>query len=342
MGIRNMNKLIRLTAPKCMRDFHLSELKDKRLVVDALIFIYEVKKRMKVTKSSFRFIFLQKIAPFLEQTQHIIFVFDGSKVKEKTYTVMKRRMEKQKLKLKMKNSQDYQVCSQLERQLLEVYPIDIYDVKDILKQKGLIIVQSCDEGEATCARLVAEGHADFILTSDTDCLAFGQSYIHRKCRKIDEQPPSTTSYLFTNLPQLRRELGFESQNQFVDCCVLLGNDFNDPLKKLVYHKIPNTLIEHKSLDNYLKHAISTNLPHFTTERNFPKTLLKSKDLFVNILGNYINFLPINHRQHHRFQIMNNINDDVNTTISTNPISVVFLPKKKGGGEERGFFQEPVW
>jgi 5'-3' exonuclease len=347
MGIRNMNKLIRTTAPKCMREFYLSELKDKRLVVDALIFIYDVKKRMKVTRSTFRFIFLQKLVPFLEQTNHITFVFDGKKVKEKTHTVMKRRLEKQKLKLKMKNTQDPQVCSHLDRQLVEVYPSDIYDAKDIIKQRGLIIVQSCDEGEATCARLVKEDHADFILTSDTDCLAFGQSYIHRKCRKIDEQPPSTTSYLFTDLPRLRKELGFESQNQFVDCCVLLGCDFSDPLKKLVHHKIPGVLREHKSIENYLKFATEVNLPHFTTDRNCPKTLLRSKDLFINCLGSYTISMPLNHRQYHLQILLNEAVQDVESPKDNSKVitasNVVFLPKKQGGNnacEERGIFQEP--
>ena len=355
MGIRNMNKLIRAIAPQCIREFYFTELKGKRLAVDALIFIYEVKYRMKITKSTFRHVFQQKLIPLTDQTNKIIFVFDGQKVKEKNYTVWKRKMEKQKLKLKIKNTHDVQTVMNMDRQLVEVYPGDIYEAKDILKQRKLMIVQSSDEGEATCVKLVKDGHADMILTNDTDCLAFGHSYIHRKCRKVDELPPSTTSYLYTDLPQLRRELGFTTHEQFVDMCVMLGCDFSDPLKKLVYHKIPAVLREHKSLDIFLKYAAKVNLPHFTTERNCPKALLKSKDLFVNILGSYSNSLPLNHREHH-LQILlgeaeNNSNNKEIVALKKQKHPPSFpatdtmtsLPKKKpvNGGENRGIFQEPI-
>ena len=346
-----MNKLIRAIAPHCIREFHLSELKGKRLVVDALIFIYEVKYRMKITKSTFLHTFQQKLKLLIEHTTEIIFVFDGKKVKEKNYTVWKRKMDKQKLKLKIKNTRDISTSMNLERQLVEVHPKDIYEAKDVLKQKGLMIVQSLDEGEATCVKLVKEGFADFILTNDTDALPFGSSYIHRKCRKIDEQN-SSTSYLFTDLPQLIKELGFENHIQFVDMSILLGCDFSDPLKKLVYHKIPGFVREFKTLETFLANAVKLNLPYFTTERNSPNALLKSKSLFINILGDYVNYLPLNHREYH-LQIISNEEKKKNvviqsslysTTVGVRGAAAGFLSNKTriNGGEKRGVFQEPFF
>ena len=284
----------------------------------------------------------------MAQTKNIIFVFDGQKVKEKNYTVWKRKMEKQKLKMKMKNTRDVQTLISLDRQLVELYPCDIYEAKDVLKQKGLMIVQSVDEGEATCVKLVKEGYADIILTNDTDCLAFGSSYIHRKCRKVEESSPSTTLYLYTDLPKLRNELGFTSQEQFTDMCVMLGTDFSEPLKKLVYHKVPRVVREHKSLDSFLNHAVKANLSHFTTERNCPKTLLKAKDLFMNILGSYCNSLPLNHRDHH-LQILLNETDNSKEKMAVvktqQPLTanIISLSKKNAvnGGENRGIFQEQI-
>ena len=355
MGIRNMNKLIRHIAPNCIREFYLNELKGKRLAIDALIFIYEVKKKMKITRETFHHVFQQKLLPLMEHTDKLIFVFDGKKIKEKSFTVMKRRIEKQKLKIKMKNTEDSQLCSNLDRQLVEVHSSDIYETKDIIKQKGLSMVQSFDEGEATCVKLIHKGHADYILTSDTDCLAFGHSYIHRKCRKSDEFN-STTPYLFTDLPKLIKQLGFISQEQFVDMSVLLGCDFSDPLKKLIYHKIPNVIRQHGSLETYLKHAVNSKIAHFTTERNSPKTLLRSKNLFLYILGEFDLSLPWDHRKHHlAFLIHETSNNTIPTTkqppqqssmkyinVSNSTSSSLFFSKPVvNGGEHRGIFQETL-
>ena len=343
MGIRNMNKLIRAIAPECIREFHLAELKGQRLVVDALIFIYEVKYRMKVTKSTFRYVFQQKLIPLMEQTKSIIFVFDGKKVKEKNYTVWKRKMEKHKLKMKLKNTHDIQTTINLDRQLVEVFPNDIYEAKDVIKQKGLTMVQSLDEGEATCVKLVQQGHADMILTNDTDCLAFGHSYIHRKCRRVDESSPGNTLYMFTDLPKLRTKLKF-SQEQFTDMCVILGCDFSDPLKKLVYHKVPGVISEHQSLNSFLKYAVKVKLPYFTTERNCPEALLKSKDLFINILGSYSNSLPLNHREYHLQLLLSESSSNNTETLEKKEQLLGLMSSTKNtlnGGENRGSFQEAI-
>jgi flap endonuclease-1 len=296
-----MSKLIRTVAPKSIRAFHLEELQGKILAIDALLFIYEIKYRMKCNKNAtLRDVFIQKVSPFLEFAKGVVFVFDGVKPREKHLTVLKRKLEKQKIKQKMKSVVDPTSLAMLNLQVVEVFAKDIYEIKDIIKQKSnkLMMVQSNDEGEATCVKLVKEGFADIILTSDTDTLACGESYI-RKCR-TDEMANYNASYLYTDLNYLRNKLEFTSHEQFLDCCVLLGCDFSNPLKKIRCSKIPGLIRDHGSLENVL--AICSN-ENFTSDLNSAEALKRSKELFMNVLGGYKTSLPLNHRAHHLQQLL---------------------------------------
>jgi len=95
------------------------------------------------------------------------------------------------------------------------------DAKKIVEMMGIPFFQADGEAEALCAHLAIHGHADAVLTEDTDVLAYGSPWmVAFKDFKLSEERIHAI-HLETLLEQLSL-----NQREFRDLCILLECDYN--------------------------------------------------------------------------------------------------------------------
>lgn len=110
----------------------------------------------------------------------------------------------------------------LERASLPITADHRRKAKEIAEMMGLPVFQADGEAEALCAYLAIHGHADAVLTEDTDVLAYGTPWlIAFKDFKLNDE-----KVYGVHLESLRDELGY-TQEELRDLCILLGCDYND-------------------------------------------------------------------------------------------------------------------
>lgn len=79
------------------------------------------------------------------------------------------------------------------------------------------------EAESVCASLVEAGHADLVMTEDTDVLVFDAPMLRRVGMTSREGE-------LLHGREIREALGFKSREQWVDFCLLCGCDFIERIR----------------------------------------------------------------------------------------------------------------
>ena len=119
--------------------------------------------------------------------------------------------------------------------------------KQILEILDVKIVQADGEAEALCASMVRDGFVDFVLTEDTDVLAYGARRMcaFKKFKFSDEMVYEI------NLDKVLLSLNMTFPS-FLDLCILLSCDYNDRVKGWV----PTLQKQKKPIAIGAKHAVS--------------------------------------------------------------------------------------
>lgn len=261
MGIRNFNRLLNIHCPSAHESFNLDRLTKKNIGIDALLFLYEMKMKLKNNNKTFRTVFFEKLNPIiLQKPSNVIFVFDGISPPEKSETIMRRRQDKEKLT--RKHGPEYQKFIKINQNDIEMY-------KNIISTTSLFSLIYCkDEAEAALARLNKEGYVDFIFSSDTDLIALQSNYIYKK----------NYEWIYVNVDTIKSQLGL-TKEQLLDLCVLMGNDFNPPLYRIGPITSFQLIKKHKTLENVFK---ENQYSIYIQNR-----MLRSRELFSTVLGAYV-------------------------------------------------------
>ena len=307
MGIKGLKKLIRKYVPESIQPFQLSELYGKTIAVDSCILLY--KFRYTYTDSNFHIIgFVHKILEFRTLGVNPIFVFDGVPPEAKKNVLSQRSENRNKMKDRLVLLEDsLSKCSKInvdefidsdsdsteesdevkkikklnseirkiKKNLLYVHKIHSTEVMELLKSLGIPFFESFGEAEETCAILQKRGVVDYILTEDTDSLAFGGSNIIFNTR---------SGYEIVKLPEVLMGLAL-TMDSFIDLCILCGCDYTTTIPKvgpitgythiLNYDSIENLPMEIPDTFDYL---LARNL--FKQNENYPEISIRSyeKDL----------------------------------------------------------------
>lgn len=156
----------------------------------------------------------------------------------------------------------------------------ISDFKDILKLVGIPYVTSPEqvEAEAYLVELKRMGLIDYILTTDTDVLAYGEDMLIFK-----EQVFRLYKY-----QAIKDGVGL-TDKQFKEMCVLLGTDFNKKVKGVSHlgmvdyvkghHTLSNMTLEQRS--TYFLFSLRVRIGHSVA------SLLARKPSFDNALIKYL-------------------------------------------------------
>ena len=91
MGIRYLNSFLKKTCHKSIRTIDLNELSNKRIVIDASIYLYQFEGDGLLLDNMRRF-----ISVLQEYNIQPLFVFDGKPPVEKMKTIYHRRVQRRK------------------------------------------------------------------------------------------------------------------------------------------------------------------------------------------------------------------------------------------------------
>ena len=268
MGIKALLKFINFNSKYSIQNIYLTQLAGQTLAVDASIFIYEAKYKMNFNDYTFYHNFKTKVQVFTKMGIKLKFMFDGASPPEKLKTIEKRREHRTKIVEKLSLIEDENLRDKkLQRQIINVCKSDFEDAKRCLTDLKIPIFRSKNEAEASCAKLVKEKKADYVLSNDSDTLVFGSSYIFKK----------KNVFYRVDLENLLNDLQI-TQEQFITICVLFGCDYGKSLKKITIYNAVKTIKAMNTLDGILETA-----PFLSKEEL--NTFRRSKELFET-LGEY--------------------------------------------------------
>lgn len=110
-----------------------------------------------------------------------------------------------------------------------------------LDNVGIKYIIAPGESERFACHLRRTDKIDHILTTDTDCLAMGQSFIN----DIDSR---NSVYTLVDYDVALTKLSFTPE-QFMDLCIMCGCDYNDNIPRIGVMKAYKLIQEHNSIEH---------------------------------------------------------------------------------------------
>jgi len=227
MGVRLLNTFLQVRAQDVTKKLNLQELRNKRIVVDASIYMYRFRAANALIENMYMLCSL-----FRYYGIHTLFVFDGKGRREaKRETIQNRRKEKQRA-LDKYNEYERQLShtngakkdkiinkmGELRRTFVRLSSDDMKNIKDLLDAYGIMYKVADGEADELCAALVLKGAAYACLSEDTDLFAYGCPRVLKYISLINH---TTVMYdLSTILSRL--DMSMES---FRTMCLASGTDY---------------------------------------------------------------------------------------------------------------------
>ena len=228
MGIKQLLKFIKINCPNSSKRIQLSDLSDKKIVIDTSIYMYKFKMNGDLFDNFYLLCML-----LLEKSILPVFVFDGPKSFYKRHTLETRHKNKVQAMQKIKNNENTNksIYKSVKNKAMRITLDDINVVKELLNTLGIMYIDAPYEADEICAKLVLDKKVYACLSDDTDMFAYGCSKI---LTNIDLFHETVTLY---SMSQILRNLRI-SQTTFRELCILSGTDYNKSYgsMKLHYHR----------------------------------------------------------------------------------------------------------
>ncbi|MHA1266168.1 MAG: hypothetical protein ACTSRS_13125 [Candidatus Helarchaeota archaeon] len=207
----------------------LTELAGKTIVVDGCNYLF---KFISTIRARGRILYNREQEPIshliglfyfcinlLEWKLRPIFVFDGFPPKEKRA----RSPEKIRKLVKMWGLYHQNASTACKAVLFQdpqfLYDKLITDMQEVIRLMGFPVICCISEGEAQGARLVREGKAYALLSSDYDCLLFGSP---RTIHKLSLQQGTCTLLPLSTILSKHHI----TRQQLIDIALCIGTDYN--------------------------------------------------------------------------------------------------------------------
>ena len=111
------------------------------------------------------------------------------------------------------------------------------------------VVEAPGEAEAQCAVLAKAGKVFAAGSDDMDTLTFGTPKL---VRRLNVSESRKMPLLEIDLGQVLDGFGF-TMDQFIDCCMLCGCDYLDPIKGVGPKSAHSLISKHGSLEDAMGH-----------------------------------------------------------------------------------------
>jgi 5'-3' exonuclease len=282
MGVKDLIRFMKKTSPTCFTTSfdqwknNILPRTELKIAIDVPILAYRIAYKNGINQLHDEII---AFASRFKSTVGVpIFVFDGEKLKEKDEERAKRENARSIRAAKEEvNTIEKRSLFDGEEILVEITPQvfvpprrqDYEKMIMTLTSLGYECKRSKYEAEALCAMLCRNGDVHAVITEDSDCFAYG-------CPNVILQFNPTLSNqnnaLVVNFESVLSGLNL-SPIQFIEFCVLLGNDFNDRIHLVGPVKSLHLIKSHENLNTILTELDANELQR--------ERMQKSREIFLN-------------------------------------------------------------
>ena len=233
MGIPNLLRILKdITTRK-----KLSEYKGKRAGIDGYTWLHRslycigdaiLKKPIDISRCiSF---FLNKLHLLLRNQIKPIFIFDGNKLPIKNNEEDKREKKRQEFEIESENylklnNKYAAICKKIES--FDVTPEFAFEFMKILQKYHVEYYVAPYEADAQLAYLSYIGYVDFIITEDSDLIAYGCNCVLYKLGSLKNEFPDVGEEIkYENIKVSKGvKLKNFSKDNFLNFCILCGCDY---------------------------------------------------------------------------------------------------------------------
>lgn len=268
MGIKNLNAVLKKSCyfPKK----NINDIKYSIVAVDFSLFLY----RFIYNQNNPIECFLRQLILFFKNNILPVYVLDGIAPTEK-YTILNKRANKRikvseelsrlleyKEELLMNNASQIvinnldQEIIRLEKKCVQFSKDETQQIISFFKLCGVPVIQENYESDWILAKLSQYNLVDFVLSEDSDLLAFGASKIMKNF-SIQEE-----SFELYDLDIILNTLEF-NQKEFVDMCILCGCDYAPKLKNINNVRAYELIKKYRNIEST---EINTNIEAINSAR----------------------------------------------------------------------------
>ena len=281
MGIHGLMKFIR-ERTNAITKIHISEFNGKKVALDVSNYFY---KYLAIYGHQAIVAFYSMLKSFRKNRVHCIFIFDGKPPVEKSETLRKREKQRDRATsiknaieiydkyvagdktidintftpvLEVFNSDTKlaeiindpvelididrarEKLSKLESENIRITPSDIEDLKQLITKVGARYIQASGETEPLCYSLFRDNKIDAVISEDSDLLAYG-------VKKLILGYSMDGFCSLVNLDVVLSDLEL-AQQQFLDLCILCGNDYVNNIPGIGPVKSYNLIREYLNIE----------------------------------------------------------------------------------------------
>jgi len=259
MGIKsNWNTFLKSTCGEVFEPKHISEYAYKKTAIDISLYLHKFKA---ICGDRWLDAFVNLITKLRENDVHCIFIFDGKAPPEKELEQKKRRMEREKMRVKLvelemafdvfKETGNIEECIQtifdrrrnktdtdrideawiekkIESKKSQLYTIsdeDIMKAKELFDILKISYITAKGEAEKLCSKLCIDGNVNAVLSEDTDVMTYNTPIF------ITKFDISSGNCVVIRNDKLLEGLDL-NKSQLVDLCIMCGTDYNTNIPKV--------------------------------------------------------------------------------------------------------------
>ncbi|KRX00552.1 5'-3' exonuclease, C-terminal domain [Pseudocohnilembus persalinus] len=249
MGIKNLlPQLASITQSK-----HVSDYKGKTCAVDTYAWLHRgfyscgIELGQGIQTEKWLEFCLKRVEMLLNNNIKVVMVFDGHKLPSKKGTEgerdKKRRDAKQQALEYLRNGDRYKANEKFASSV-DLTPQMAFQLRNKLQNyQNVECIIAPYEADAQLCYLNVTGYVDFIISEDSDLLAFGSLCVFYKM----DNDGSGKEIKFQNLSKCQ-VMNFQkwTQNQFLTFCIFCGCDYLDSIKNVGAKKAYSLVNQHKS------------------------------------------------------------------------------------------------
>lgn len=226
MGIKHLNKFLRVECAKSITCMDMKELTNKTIVIDISIYMYKYQTDGTLIENIYLMLSLFKHYRIIP-----IFIFDGKP------PIEKRELLRQRYNDKVLAEAEYnRLSALLEQESLDrgdlVYEMEllkkkiiyltkkqIANVKTLIHAFGATYYDAPNEADELCALFVLKNKAWACMSEDMDMFVYGVPRVIRYFSLLNH------TIVLYNTSSILQELNM-TQKEFSEVCILSGTDYN--------------------------------------------------------------------------------------------------------------------
>jgi len=279
MGIKNLHKLMEKFSPNVYETIPLNVFAFKKIAIDISLYMFKYKT---IFGDKWLNAFINLVVCLRKNDIHCVFIYDTAAPPEKEKEREERRSSRQKLEDKaveldraiqlykqtgeitgkldeicyvqkhkllsggQKTLFDIKLAEEtlkkLKSQVVSIKPEDFELTRELFDILNVPYFSAPMEAETLCAHLTKVGVVDGVLSEDTDVLAYGTPMFLTKINT------AANTCVLLILDEILEELDM-TYPQFLDVCIMCGNDYNKNIPKIGFVNSHRLIKEHNCIEN---------------------------------------------------------------------------------------------